>query len=528
MPRSTVVVSPRERFSSILESLPSLFATVPADTPVVVVEGCSPVPVRKGLEALRRMRPFEWVALDRYVTPHEARNIGFERVATEFVAFSDNDMVYEPGWLTALEENAQAGGHLMVAPLICVGPPMATKVHHAGGELLFDMAGDRPRITERHRMKDQTVEAVRADPTLARNEVAEFHCLLARSETVRLLGPLDERLITREQIDMALRVALAGGTVGFEPASVVTYAARRTFDRADLPYHLFRWSDALARRSVAAFEATWGVDADGQRVLGEWISRHRWRAIGTAFPDRVQALGVNRFVREVAMPLERREIAQAMATRAGAPPPRIPADPDPIARTRYFVRRLKPVLVPPAPAEPARPMVVAGMATMPTRGETFPIALHSILPQVDRLYLFLDRFAEPPVAADPKIVVLRSQDFGDLRANGKLLGLVMCAHPTIYLSVDDDILYPPDFARRMTELLAAEPGPAALGVHGARLRTPFASYRDDRDVVHRMAEVTEPMPVAILGTDAAAFDTRALKFDVRAWRQVNMVDLGFA
>ncbi|MGE0715957.1 MAG: hypothetical protein AB7P02_10975, partial [Alphaproteobacteria bacterium] len=56
----------------------------------------------------------------------------------------------------------------------------------------------------------------------------------------------------------------------------------------------------------------------------------------------------------------------------------------------------------------------------------------------------------------------------------------------------------------------------------------FASYRDDRDVVHRMAEVTEPMPVAILGTDAAAFDTRTLKFDVRAWRQVNMVDLGFA
>lgn len=67
-----------------------------------------------------------------------------------------------------------------------------------------------------------------------------------------------------------------------------------------------------------------------------------------------------------------------------------------------------------------RPLV-AGMATMPSRAETAPPAIASVLAQVDELWLFLDRFdAVPAYAEHPRIRVVGWQDVGDLRANGKL------------------------------------------------------------------------------------------------------------
>src|SRR5262245_24698174 len=89
---------------------------------------------------------------------------------------------------------------------------------------------------------------------------------------------------------------------------------------------------------------------------------------------------------------------------------------------------------------------VGGMATMPPRSGTAPRAIASILPQVSRLWLFLDRFdAVPSYALDSRIGVLRSQDCGDLRANGKLLGLVQESSPCTFFSLDDDIEYPIDY-----------------------------------------------------------------------------------
>jgi hypothetical protein len=66
-------------------------------------------------------------------------------------------------------------------------------------------------------------------------------------------------------------------------------------------------------------------------------------------------------------------------------------------------------------------MVVAGMATMPSRSATFPRALASILPQVDRRFLFCDRFDEFPDVRHPRMVPLRSQEHGDLGGGGKFL-----------------------------------------------------------------------------------------------------------
>jgi hypothetical protein len=172
---------------------------------------------------------------------------------------------------------------------------------------------------------------------------------------------------------------------------------------------------------------------------------------------------------------------------------------------------------------------VAGMATMPSRATTAPRAIESILQQVSRLWLFLDRFETvPDYAKHEGIEVLRSQDLGDLRANGKFLGLALDSRPCTFFGVDDDVLYPADYCRTLESHLGRWSGATAVGVHGGLLPAPVNSYARNLKVLHRRAPRQHPTEVDLLGSDSVAFRTSTLRFDVREWPDVNMVDLSLA
>ena len=172
---------------------------------------------------------------------------------------------------------------------------------------------------------------------------------------------------------------------------------------------------------------------------------------------------------------------------------------------------------------------VAGMATMPSRAWTAPSAIASVLPQVDRLWLFLDRFdAIPRYADDERIRVVRSQDTGDLRANGKFVGLALEQEPCTFFSTDDDVRYPSDYCDTLESHVERYRGAAVVGVHAAVLRSPMSSYGRDMKVLHRRADQLRSEGVDLLGSDSLAFRSSTLRFDVREWQDVNMVDLSFA
>lgn len=165
---------------------------------------------------------------------------------------------------------------------------------------------------------------------------------------------------------------------------------------------------------------------------------------------------------------------------------------------------------------------------MPSRSDTAPRAIASVLSQVDRLWLFLDRFdTVPPYALHERIRVVRSQDVGDLRANGKFVGLALDDGPSMFFAVDDDIEYPADYCETL-ESHARRYSGAVVGVHAAVLRDPVESYGRDLKVLHRRAAQERLEGVDLLGSDSLAFRTTTLHFDVREWPDVNMVDLAFA
>ena len=520
----SIVIVQRERFSSIIESLKSLFATIENDIKVVVVEGATPKNIREELAIMQKNREFTLVSLDYFITPNEARNIGLNYVNTNYIVFADNDIFYQSNWLKHLYENARKNNSDFVAPLICIGPPLASKIHHAGGDLKITPNVNTCRflVEEKHRLMNQPIEAINQNPPLPKSDIVEFHCFLAKRKSIQTIGGFDEVLVTREQIDFGLRNKIMGNIVTFESKSVVTYMAYHATSKEDLSYHIFRWSLPLAANALQHFKDLWIVDVDEKRILMGWIQSHRYRAIISAYNIDLTDPNANSRIREI----DNKHTNLAIQTRPSAiKPRRLPRLNNKIVQN-FFAHYPQPKLTINGLIVNQRPMRIAGLATMPSRVESMVKMLPTILKQVDRIYIFLDRFPTTPDIRHEKIVALRSQDFGDLRANGKLLGLLFSPEKCHFYCVDDDILYPPDYCSRISEQLILYPK-AAVGVHGNQFKNPLGinNYHADRNVFNRSQYLSEITEVDIASTDTIGFSTSDFMFDIRKWSKVNRVDL---
>lgn len=114
-----------------------------------------------------------------------------------------------------------------------------------------------------------------------------------------------------------------------------------------------------------------------------------------------------------------------------------------------------------------RPPVIAGIASIPARGQSLRQAIESICHQVDHVEVVLNGYkAVPDWLRHERITVTTSQDVGDHADNAKFMGMERYDE-CIYFAIDDDILYPADYVARMLECMSRYGGRAAVGVHGS-------------------------------------------------------------
>jgi GT2 family glycosyltransferase len=264
--RVTLVVVPRERFSGSRDSLESIIRETDESFELVYVDGGSPTRIRRYLASQAAKAGFRLIRADRYLSPNEARNIGLREVRTEYVVFIDNDVVVAPGWLRKLVECADETGAAVVGPLTCIGKPEHEVIHLAGGEVEIletsDNGGSRA-VKERMYFPGRRVESVRSELTRSQCRLAEFHCVLVRRSLLDEIGPFDEAMLnTREHLDFSLEVMKTGGTIYFEPDSLVTYVPGPPFKLTDIPYYMLRWSDAWEVKSLERFRDKWNLDED--------------------------------------------------------------------------------------------------------------------------------------------------------------------------------------------------------------------------------------------------------------------------
>lgn len=277
----TIVVVPRERFSCTQESLESIYEHTEIPFKLIYVDGNSPTKVQRYLETQAQAKNFQIVRTDYYLSPNHARNIGLSQVDTKYVVFADNDVIVSPSWLNALITCAEETGATVVGPLMCEKKPIHQRVHFAGGEsrIVTDIKGRR-HMREKMYKQGQQVADLRPQLQRKKTELAEFHCVLVRTEIFEKIGLLDEGMLnTKEHLDFCMTVAQAGGNVYFEPDCLVTYVPGPPLELTDIPFFMLRWSDAWQRASLDRLREKWDLAEDGYFQLK--YKRLGWRRRGT-------------------------------------------------------------------------------------------------------------------------------------------------------------------------------------------------------------------------------------------------------
>lgn len=279
--RVTIVISPRERFEQAEMSLAAVFAKTEIPFKLIYVDGCSPRPIARALEAAVTAAGHTYIRSETYLAPNQARNIAMPLVDTEYVAFIDNDVIFEPGWLPALIACADETGAGLVTPTIMVGPESQFPdlvIHHAGGILDLTPTSNGWEVYRRHGHEFERFLEVR--DTLVRGETGctEFHVVLARKAMLDEIGPFDEQLIGfTDEIDTALSARKHGWKIVYEPTSVVAYAVGKKMTWRERPYFCLRWNTRLCLRAEKYFYAKWDLIPDFERQFS-FLRQHRRHA----------------------------------------------------------------------------------------------------------------------------------------------------------------------------------------------------------------------------------------------------------
>jgi len=270
----TLVVIPRERFSIARESLESLYANTPPGFRLVYVDGNGTPEVQSLIDEYRQRPEFSVIHRDYYLSNNHARNLGWAQVATPFVVFCDNDVIFAPGWLEALMRCADETGADVVAPLTCEGYPAHRIVHYAGGEYVpdeqlegFHDEGDANQrlLQEKQFLLKEPLSKWRHQLKRMPTGFCEPHCIFARSATLLKIGdgrkPFDEEMLaTKEHLDFCMAIRELGGSIWFEPEACVTFMLvnpARPLKLADVPFFFLRWSDEWQHRSIRHFNEKW-------------------------------------------------------------------------------------------------------------------------------------------------------------------------------------------------------------------------------------------------------------------------------
>jgi hypothetical protein len=276
--RTTISIILRERFSLAEQSLANILDRIDPDTPVLYLDGNTPAAIAERLQKRCEAYGARYLRYDRFLAPNEARALALAEVQTPYLVFIDNDVFVTRGWLTALEDCAEATGAWAATPLLLEGDAMLPLVHMAGGELI---EGER----EGWRTVRQTHRLMRRLPRMVRRELRrepcgffEYHCVLLRRDCFEKGCTLDTELrALHEHIDLAMQIHRAGGRVYFEPGSVVRYDNATRFKDVDRTFFELRWSEGWTHSSIEHFRDKWQLAPDdaGLAALDHWASRHR-------------------------------------------------------------------------------------------------------------------------------------------------------------------------------------------------------------------------------------------------------------
>lgn len=178
--------------------------------------------------------------------------------------------------------------------------------------------------------------------------------------------------------------------------------------------------------------------------------------------------------------------------------------------------------------------VTAYMATFPTRELIIAEAVESLLPQVDKLVIWVNGEMELPQACyHEKVELYWGKDVlgFDIGCAGKFA--FAFEWEGYIFTVDDDIVYAPDYVEKSIAKIEEYNRECIFSYHGRITKLPITTYRSSKDMVKNCSfqqDVGKDTECHVIGTGVMFFhaDTIFPKYDIMEMKHTNVSDIHFA
>lgn len=161
-------------------------------------------------------------------------------------------------------------------------------------------------------------------------------------------------------------------------------------------------------------------------------------------------------------------------------------------------------------------LVTANLATHKARRSVLPKMLRSVAPQVDKVRCYVNDYKGKPLVDG--VEFLYGQDLTD---RGKFYGI---KPGEIAFTMDDDLLYPPDYVERTLQALQKYPN-AIVSYHGRKLKGKGLNYYFGHRQFHCLRTVEHDTMIDIPGSGVSAWNTNKFMPDITKYDDDCMADV---
>lgn len=277
----TIVIVPRDRFSSAVDCTRSIVKNTPEPVRLVVLDFGYSARQLTGIREAAGSLPLEIVDCGRTIPMVAFRNY-LPKVTTPYVAWVDNDTYVTPGWLTTMLARSAPGAEprarvILPVTLECEGLdvdarniPFRNHISHA--ELRSVEIDGRTMVFDHKPFRRAAPEELPQEPHTI--DFFELHTFFAETEVLRRLDLPD--MVVREHIDIGIQLRKLGIDIWCEPKAVVHFDNIQMRPAwADLKFFFFRWDEKLINQSHDLFEQRWGYRFLNEQFMKNWAFRRK-------------------------------------------------------------------------------------------------------------------------------------------------------------------------------------------------------------------------------------------------------------
>jgi hypothetical protein len=196
---------------------------------------------------------------DHYLLPNQSKNLVIQETQDEYLCLIENDNLVQDRWLSQLIVACEEYPADVAVPLIIQGPLGGGKVHF--DDLLGQVRTVQTTDGVKWEIQPRT-DCKEKDRGRSERRVVQFmeqHCLLFRRSVFDRIGPYDEELNTRDEIDLSLALYKAGVRVVFEPKCEIHYIPPYPPRPDETDYFFMKWDLKRAVKSRDRIQKKWNL-----------------------------------------------------------------------------------------------------------------------------------------------------------------------------------------------------------------------------------------------------------------------------